>query len=95
MQSTATHNLHRPTFAITLIGFLILLTGAGASRLTAQVATATAMASAWTSRPTNLDIRNATNSFRMRLCAALSSDSQRNPRHCEPGLEHSILTDLL
>jgi hypothetical protein len=53
------------------------------------------MASAWTSRPTNLDIRNATNSFRMRLCAALSSDSQRNPRHCEPGLEHSILTDLL
>src|SRR5215467_4097162 len=31
-------------------------------------------------------LRHATNSFRMRLCAAVDSDSQRNPRYCESGL---------
>ena len=29
---------------------------------------------------------HATNSFRMRLCAAGFPTSQRNPRHCESGL---------
>ncbi len=31
-------------------------------------------------------LRHATNFFRVRLCAAVATGSQRNPRYCEPGL---------
>ncbi len=37
-------------------------------------------------------LRHATNSFRMRLCAAGFTSSQRNPRHCESAVGRSILT---
>ena len=45
-------------------------------------ATATAIVSAWTSRPINRTLL-MTGSFRMWLCVQECSDSQRNPRCCE------------
>src|SRR5215470_8747404 len=55
-------------------------------------ATATAIVSAWTSNPTKRTLDMSDLSFRMRLCAAGFTSSQRNPRYCET-VGRSILTN--
>src|ERR1700716_779279 len=58
-------------------------------------ATATAIVSAWTSNPTKRNLDMSDHSFRMRLCAAGFTSSQRNPRYCESPAGRSILTNTV
>src|SRR6516165_9393519 len=51
------------------------------------------MVSAWTSNPTKRILVIAANSFRVRLCAAGFTSSQRNPRYRETVVGRSILTN--